>query len=151
VHSVHAHFLRPVATDVRTRLRVETVRDGRRFAHRRVHVQAGDKVACELFVSFTDEAPGPSYQESTPPPDVPEPDDLESDARSWHLEHEEGPPTDEPLEWRWVGVPWDDWLLATSESDVAHAGRAMTRRQLHDRRGRPVASMVQEMLLLGAP
>ncbi|HKJ23962.1 MAG TPA: acyl-CoA thioesterase domain-containing protein [Myxococcota bacterium] len=219
-HSIHAHFLRPVSIDGPTRLRVETVREGRRFAQRRVHVHAGDKIACEMFASFTDDAPGPSFQECEPPPDVPPPDALESDAGSWRREHDEPPPTDEPLEWRWVGVPWEpaeaepvsrylgwvrprfalpdepavhaaalafladyhshipiarrlggpydprgaftsldqtvwihrprpwrEWWLATSESDVAHAGRALTRRTLHAPDGRLVATMTQEMLL----
>jgi acyl-CoA thioesterase-2 len=220
-HSIHAHFLRPVSIDAPTRLCVETVREGRRFAHRRVQVLAGDKLACELFVSFTDgDAPGPSFQERDLPPDTPPPEALEGDAASGHREHDDGPPTGEPLEWRWVGVPWEpadpeprsrylgwvrprhplpdepavhaaalvfladyhshipiarrlggpydpsggftsldqtvwihrarpwrDFWLATSESDGAHGGRALTRRSLHAPDGALVASMVQEMLL----
>lgn len=224
-HSIHAHFLRPVEIDGPTRFSVEPLRDGRRFAQRRVRVHAGESIACELFVSFTVEAPGPSYQECDLPPDVPAPDALESDATSWRREHEEeGPPTGEPIEWRWVGVPWDppeaepgshylgwvrprsalpdepalhaaalafladyhshipiarrlggpydprggftsldqtvwihrplpwrEWWLASSESDVAHGGRALTRRSLHTPDGRLVATMTQEMLLTIPP
>ena len=219
-HSIHAHFLRPVATEGPTRFHVEVVREGRRFAHRRVLVFAGEKLACELFVGFTSEADGPSYQEADLPADVPAPETLESDATTWRRENWDDTPTDEPLEWRWVGVPWDpaetepgslyrgwvrprfalpdepaahvgaiafladyhshipiarkiggpydsnsgftsldqtvwihravpweDWWLATSESDIAHGGRAMTRRTLHTRSGQLVASMTQEVLL----
>jgi acyl-CoA thioesterase-2 len=42
---------------------------------------------------------------------------------------------------------WDDWWHLTTERDVAHAGRALTRRLLHTRDGRVVASMAQEQLL----
>lgn len=45
---------------------------------------------------------------------------------------------------------WDDWWLLTTESDIAHAGRAFTRRILHTRDGRLVASMAQEQLIPGA-
>jgi acyl-CoA thioesterase-2 len=49
----------------------------------------------------------------------------------------------------WVhrDVPWNDWWLLVSESDVAHAGRAFSRRLLHARDGRLIASMAQEQLL----
>jgi acyl-CoA thioesterase-2 len=49
--------------------------------------------------------------------------------------------------WIHRDLAWDDWWLATSESDVAHAGRALTRRSLHTRDGRLVATMVQEQLI----
>lgn len=42
---------------------------------------------------------------------------------------------------------WDDWRLLTTESDVAHAGRALTRRLLYARDGRLVATMAQEQLV----
>ena len=42
---------------------------------------------------------------------------------------------------------WDDWWLLSTESDVAHAGRAFTRRVLHARDGQLVASMAQEQLI----
>jgi acyl-CoA thioesterase-2 len=44
-------------------------------------------------------------------------------------------------------VPWNDWWFLTTESDVGHRGRAFTRRQLHARDGRLVASMAQEALI----
>jgi acyl-CoA thioesterase-2 len=46
---------------------------------------------------------------------------------------------------------WDDWWLLTTESDVAHAGRAFTRRVLHARDGQLIASMAQEQLIPTAP
>jgi acyl-CoA thioesterase len=44
-------------------------------------------------------------------------------------------------------VRWDEWWLLASESEIAHAGRATTRRRLFSRDGRLVASMMQEQLL----
>jgi acyl-CoA thioesterase-2 len=52
----------------------------------------------------------------------------------------------------WLHGParWDDWLRIETASDVAAAGRALTRRTLHARDGRPVASVAQEAILGGA-
>lgn len=49
----------------------------------------------------------------------------------------------------WVhrNVAWDEWLLLATDSEVAHAGRALTSRQLFTRDGRLVASMMQEQLM----
>jgi acyl-CoA thioesterase-2 len=52
----------------------------------------------------------------------------------------------------WLHAParWDDWLRIETASDVAAGGRALTRRTLHTRDGRPVASMAQEAIFGGA-
>lgn len=55
------------------------------------------------------------------------------------------------LLWLHRDLAWDDWRLLTTESDVGHAGRAFTRRALHARDGRLVASMAQEALVPVAP
>lgn len=49
--------------------------------------------------------------------------------------------------WIHRDVVWDDYWLLTSIADVAHGGRATTRRSLHDRTGRLVATMMQEALI----
>jgi acyl-CoA thioesterase-2 len=49
--------------------------------------------------------------------------------------------------WLHCEEPWDDWRLVTTVCDVAHAGRAFTRRTVHARDGRLLASMAQEQLL----
>ena len=49
--------------------------------------------------------------------------------------------------WLHREVRWDDWWLIHTESHVAHAGRALSRRLLQARDGRLVASMVQEQLI----
>jgi acyl-CoA thioesterase-2 len=51
--------------------------------------------------------------------------------------------------WMHRDAPWNDWWLLTSDSEVAHGGRALTRRRLFSRDGRLVASMTQEQLLPG--
>ena len=51
------------------------------------------------------------------------------------------------LLWVHCDEPWDDWRLVTTLCDVARAGRAFTRRTLHARDGRLLASMAQELLL----
>jgi len=49
----------------------------------------------------------------------------------------------------WVhrDLAWDDWWHLTTEGVVAHGGRALTRRSLHARDGRLVATMAQEQLI----
>ena len=226
LHSLHMYFLRPVPTEQPVELAVERLRDGRRFAHRRVQVRAESRLCCELMASFAATAGGVDYQEVHVDPAAPQPHDLPSEEE---IARVEGWTDDEPgplggaLEWRWIGgtpwrtatvdghsryqawvwprfpLPpdralhaaalaflcdyhshmvvarklgsnfepvgyasldqalwihrdafWDDWWLLTSESDVAHAGRALTRRVVHSRDGRLTASMIQEQLIPGA-
>lgn len=49
--------------------------------------------------------------------------------------------------WLHRNLPWDDFWLLTSVAEIAHGGRALTRRRLHDRSGRLVATMMQEALI----
>lgn len=229
LHSLHAHFLRPVPRDEPVALHVERLRDGRRLAHRRVQLRAHDRLLCELLASFAAPAPaaGAGFQDAildtaTPPPEHLPTEQEVARAEGWQ-EGEPGPLFG-PLEWRWIGatpwqdpapgrpsrygawvrprtplpedrgltaamlaflsdyhshmavarrlggwfepvgftsldqvlwvhhdVLWDDWWHLASECDVAHAGRALTRRTLHARDGRLVASMAQEQLIPTAP
>ena len=52
--------------------------------------------------------------------------------------------------WLHRDLAWDDWWHLTTEGVVAHAGRALTRRSLHARDGRLVATMAQEQLIPAA-
>jgi len=220
LHSLHAYFLRPTPPDRMAELRVARIRDGRRFATRRVEVLDGDKLCCELSASFAAAGSGPEYQEPAPRPDVPAPEDLPDEAQvtkeagadlmqpgflggpielrlvggsPWH-------PSDVSLYRAWVRPrkplpaepafhaaaiafladfhshvpvarrlgyhfepfgytsldqvvwvhrtePWTDWLLLTSVSDIGRAGRAFSRRTLHGRDGRLIASMAQEQFV----
>ena len=49
----------------------------------------------------------------------------------------------------WIHRPlvWDDFLLIETTSDVAAAGRALTRREVYARGGARVATVVQESQL----
>jgi acyl-CoA thioesterase-2 len=49
--------------------------------------------------------------------------------------------------WLHRDLPWNDWWHLTTEGVVAHGGRALTRRSLHSRDGRLVATMAQEQLI----
>jgi acyl-CoA thioesterase-2 len=226
LHSLHMSFLRPVPPGSAVDLVVERLRDGRRFAHRRVQIRSEDRLLCELIASFASDGAGVQYQDANFDPATPRPDDLPSEeelARAEGVSMETGGPFGGPLEWRWIGTPWqsgaksvpslyrgwvrprtampnerafnaallayssdyhshlpvarriggpfepygytsldqivwahreeywDDWRLLTAESDVAHGGRAFTRRTLHARDGRLIASMAQEMLLPDKP
>jgi acyl-CoA thioesterase-2 len=224
LHSLHTYFFRPVPADRPIELRVQRIREGRRFAHRRVGVWIDGLLLCELVASFAAPAGGIDYQEAGADP-APPPETLPSEeevGRQEGWQPGEPGPLFGPLEWRWIdGLPWrsdarqvpsgyrawvrprfplaadhalhaaalafrsdyhshmsvarklgahfepfgytsldqalwlhrdlfwDDWWLLATESDVAHAGRAWTRRRLHSRDGRLVASMAQEQLIPG--
>jgi acyl-CoA thioesterase-2 len=49
--------------------------------------------------------------------------------------------------WLHRDLAWDDWWHLSTEGVVAHGGRALTRRSLHARDGRLVATMAQEQLI----
>lgn len=51
--------------------------------------------------------------------------------------------------WLHRDLAWDDWWHLRTEGVAAHAGRALTRRLLHARDGRLVATMAQEQLIPG--
>ena len=219
LHSLHAIFLRPVPPETLIEFLVERVRDGRRFAHRRVQVREGNRLLCEILASFASSSTGESFGDASDDKDAPEPESLPDDATVAHAEGwADWAPG--PLEWRWIGSPWrpgpnepsryqgwvrprwpladdpalraavvtyladfhshwpvarkrggnfepqgfvsldqalwihrdepwDEWRLITSECDVAHGGRALSRRQLYSRDGRLIASMAQEALIPG--
>lgn len=217
LHSLHVYFLRAVPTSEPALLRVTRVRDGRRFAHRRVEVCEGERVCCELVASFAAPAErAAAFQEPTDGPVAPAPEDLPAEAQltpeqrkarplagSFEWRYVDGPPAQRaalsryqgwvrpcaplpkeralhvaalafladmhshlpaarrlggPFEpfgytsldqvlWLHYEEPWDDWRLVTTVCDVAHAGRAFTRRTVHARDGRLLASMAQEQLL----
>src|SRR5262245_37410660 len=81
LHSLHAYFLRPTPADRPSLLRVARVRDGRRFAARRVEVLDGDKLCCELLASFAADGSGPEYEEPAARPGLPAPEDLPDEAQ----------------------------------------------------------------------
>jgi acyl-CoA thioesterase-2 len=221
--SFHTYFLRPVPTDQPVDLVVERMRDGRRFAHRRVQIRSDDKLCGELVASFAAPGEGADFGDARIDPGIPMPEDLPTEEQVLLAEGfsvDEPGPLLGPLEWRFVGgvpwraieadepsrydawvrprfpipeeralhqgamaflsdyhshmsvarrlalegppigfssldqalwlhrdLPWDDWRLITTECDVGHGGRALSRRMLFARDGRLVASMAQEQLI----
>ncbi|MEA1652905.1 thioesterase family protein [Nitrospirillum sp. BR 11164] len=76
-HSLHGYFLRPGRADLPVDYAVEALRDGRRFAARRVIAQQEGRVIFEMHCSFHDPEPGIDHQ-APPPPDVLPPEALQA-------------------------------------------------------------------------
>lgn len=97
LHSVHAHFLRPVQGAQETVFRTEVVKAGRTFNLHEVTASQAGKVAVTMRCSFTTDTDGYVYDLSGIPEGVAMPEDL---------------PEPDPPEWG-VG-PWDErWLGPT--------------------------------------
>lgn len=73
-HALHALFSSPAAVDRPTEYTVATVRDGRRFAARRVEARQGDRLVLTALVSFHAGDVGPEH--AVPMPDLPPPESL---------------------------------------------------------------------------
>lgn len=115
--SLHSFFLRPVLPDTRAELHVERVRDGRRFAHRRVSVVSDGRLLCEVMASFGVSGEGLDYQEPTLGAGTPGPENLPDEAqiaREDGFDLNEPGPLGGPLEFRWIGVPWRNAEPGTS-------------------------------------
>jgi len=108
--SFQAYFFRPVPPDRPADFLVERIRDGRRFAHRRVQVRAGDKLCCELVASFAAPGKGAEFGDARIDPPAPAPEELPTEdevARGEGFDPDEPSPIFGPLEWRFIGrVPW---------------------------------------------
>jgi len=77
VHSLHAYFLRPGWADKPVVYDVDRVRDGRRFATRRVVAHQTKEPILILAASFQMTEDG--FEHQIPAPDVPGPEGLQSD------------------------------------------------------------------------
>jgi acyl-CoA thioesterase-2 len=76
MHSLHGYFLRAGAMAARVTFTVERLRDGRRFAARRVTASQQGKVIFAMIASFFE--PQRGYEHQTPAPQVPDPETLQS-------------------------------------------------------------------------
>ena len=95
LHSVHAHFLRPVLGGREIVFRSEVVKSGRTINLHQVTASQDDKAVITMTCSFTADTDGYVYDLSGIPDDVPLPDALpEPD----HAEHGIG-----PWDTRWLG------------------------------------------------
>jgi acyl-CoA thioesterase-2 len=79
VHSLHAYFLRGGSDALPIDLRVKRDLDGRSFSNRRVIASQDGEPILNLLASFQKRQEGPHHQ-APAMPDVPPPEDLESDA-----------------------------------------------------------------------
>ncbi|MFT4795315.1 MAG: acyl-CoA thioesterase-2 [Paracoccaceae bacterium] len=78
-HSLHAYFMRPGDASAPVLYQVERDMDGRSFSTRRVIAIQNGRPILNMAASFHIEEPGLSHQDAMP--DVPAPEDLETDAQ----------------------------------------------------------------------
>ncbi|HJR24190.1 MAG TPA: acyl-CoA thioesterase domain-containing protein [Acidimicrobiales bacterium] len=95
LHSVHAHFLRPVQGGAEIEFRNEVVKAGRTFDLHRVTASQDGRPVITMSCSFTADTDGYVYDVAGIPDDVLLPEDLP----------EEVPPDEEVEAWdvRWIG------------------------------------------------
>lgn len=74
LHSLHGYFLRAGSMETRVTLNVERLRDGRRFAARRVTASQHGKTIFAMIASFF--SPQRGYEHQTAAPEVPAPETL---------------------------------------------------------------------------
>jgi acyl-CoA thioesterase-2 len=121
VHSLHSYFLQPGDTKAPTIYDVETLRDGRSFATRRVLARQHGRPIYALTANFHQPEPGYEHQDAMPAVIAPE-DAI--DARAAARELDPGRDTEGDAEWdvvdfRYVGSDGDGLL----EPDPAHPAR----------------------------
>ncbi|WCT73537.1 thioesterase family protein [Sphingomonas naphthae] len=75
VHSATGYYLRAGAIGVPVDYTVEVLRDGRRFASRRVLAEQAGRAIFEMLCSFHDAEDGPVHQHAVPPA-MPDPETL---------------------------------------------------------------------------
>ena len=122
VHSLHAYFIRPGDTAVPLIYTVERLHDGRSFTTRRVTAIQHGNAIFTLSASFHAREPG--FEHADTMPDVPDPDEVESEAE--RLSRLRLPPDefarDNPIDLRHVGpLPIEaerDRSLVTSRNVV---------------------------------
>tara|TARA_R110000868_G_scaffold64724_4_gene194331 strand:- start:6083 stop:6982 length:900 start_codon:yes stop_codon:yes gene_type:complete len=119
VHSMHAYFMRPGDENLPIICRVERDFDGRSFSTRRVIAMQKGKPILNMAASF--QVPEEGFSHQAEMPDVPQPEDLVSDAELIRRESAELPPAfvkamtrPRPIEMRAV-KPWS--LLHPQKSE----------------------------------
>jgi acyl-CoA thioesterase-2 len=99
-HSLHAYFLRPGKPARPIEYEVSTMRDGQRFAARKVLAVQRDEIDLELIASFERTEPGAEYQVAMPDVAAPETFPPE-DERIARLVENATPEQREVLERKW--------------------------------------------------
>jgi len=91
LHSLHAHFLRPVQGGRDIAFRSDVVKAGRTFCLHLVTASQDDKPVITMTCSFTTDADGYVYDLSgipydvPPPGELPEPDDIGEEVGPWDV------------------------------------------------------------------
>ena len=91
LHSLHAHFLRPVQAGQEIVFRTEVMKEGRAFSLHLVTATQGGKPVIVMSCSFTTDTPGYVYDLSgvpegvTLPDELPEPDEIDDEVGSWDV------------------------------------------------------------------
>jgi acyl-CoA thioesterase-2 len=134
-HSLQACFVRPIPPETRVELQVTRVSDGRRLARRRVEIHLDGRLHFTALASFAAPGAGPEFSD---PPSTPEPPPPEALVPEEEVARAEGWPDfghPQPLEWRWVGRPWDvanpDEESSRYQAWVRPRGDELVERELH--------------------
>ena len=114
LHALHACFVRPVPTDRPSEFAVSVLSDGRRFARRRVEARDGDRVLFDATLSFAAPGEGAAFLEVPRDPETPAPEALPSFEEVMRSEGWEDDDDGQPVDWRWIGRPWEPEEDATS-------------------------------------
>lgn len=116
VHSLHSYFLRPGDTSVPIVYDVDSLRDGRSFATRRVTARQHGRPIFFLTANF--QRPEVGVEHADPMPDVPRPEDCPDLLR-------QAPPA-QLEEWKreWAAVDMRPAGTAVNVEGAAHAGRS---------------------------
>jgi acyl-CoA thioesterase-2 len=156
LHSVHAHFLRPVKGGQEIVFRSDVVKAGRTFNLHHVTASQDGKPVITMTCSFTTDTDGYVYDLSGIPDGVPLHTALLGYATDWtgvggrplHLEGDTtGMISLDHTAWFHRPARADDWLLQDVQSLVNAGGRGTLRGVIRNPQGLIVASMAQEMLL----
>lgn len=97
LHSLHARFFRPVPAKEAVEFRVTRLKEGRRFAHRRVSLNFGERLLVEVTTCHADTAETIEFQDTRIDPRLPPPEELLPQAERARLEG------------------WEDYLLGDME------------------------------------
>ena len=122
LHSIHAHFLRPVAGGQEIAFDAEVVKAGRTFALHRVTASQDGKAVISMLCSFTADTDGYVYDLSGIPADVPLPETLSEDVN-------DDPDFIGPWDTRWLGP---SELRADGTREATHRHWFRFRRALDD-------------------
>lgn len=99
LHSIHAHFLRPVFGGVPVDVGVEVIKSGRSVSNHLLTARQDGKPVATALCSFIADSDGADYDVAGLPPGLALPDDLPPEVP----DDDQGHPDDWPWDTRWLG------------------------------------------------